>query len=57
MADDRLHAEPVERRPEHLVVVEARRQTRVQRRLVGFDPVDDALVEIRRSRPQILVAK
>ena len=46
MADHRLHAEPVERGAEHVVVVEAREQPVVQASLLRLDAVDDALVEI-----------
>ena len=49
VADDGLHAEAVERGPEDLVVVEARREARVERRLVGLDAVHDALVEVGRA--------
>jgi hypothetical protein len=50
VSDDRLQAEPVERGPELLVVVEPREQSVVEQRLVGVDAVDDALVEV--GRPE-----
>ena len=46
-----LDHETVEHGPEHRVVVETRRQIGVQRRLRGRLPVDDALVEVGRSKP------
>ena len=46
VADHRLHAEAVEDGPEVLVVVEAGDEAVVGRRLVGLDPVDDALVQV-----------
>ena len=50
IADDGLDAEPVEGGPEDLVVVEAGRKPGVERRLVGLEAVDDALVEV--GRPE-----
>ncbi len=49
VADRGLDAEPVERGPEDLVVVEARGETRVERRFVGLDAVHHALVEVGRA--------
>ena len=51
MADHRLHAEAVEHGAEVLVVVEAGDQALVASRLLGFDPVDDALVEVGGAQP------
>ena len=51
VADDRLDAEPVQRRAEHVVVVEPRGEPVVELRLVGLDPVDDTLVQIGRTDP------
>jgi UDP-sulfoquinovose synthase len=50
VADHRLQAEAVEHRAEDLVVVEAGDQALVGGGLVGLDPVDDALVEVRRAQ-------
>ena len=51
VADHRLHAEAVQRGPEDVVVVEPREEPVVERRLLGLDAVDDALVEVRRPQP------
>ena len=50
VADHRLQAEAVEHGAEDLVVVEAVDQPLVARRLLGLDPVDDALVEVGRAQ-------
>ncbi len=46
VTDHRLQAEAVEHGAEDLVVVEASQQALVAGRLLGLDPVDDALVEV-----------
>jgi hypothetical protein len=50
MADNRLDTEAVQHRAEDLVVVEPSQQALVERRFLGLDPVDDALVQV--CRPQ-----
>src|SRR6185436_2053662 len=46
MADHGLYAEAVEHGAEDLVVIEASDQPLVTSRLLGLDPIDDALVEV-----------
>ena len=51
VADHRLHAEPVQRRSEHLVVVEAGGQPFVQHGLRRFDAIDNTLVQVGGAQP------
>src|SRR2546430_15668187 len=46
MADHGLEAEPVEGRPEHLVVVKSSSEAGIESGLVGVDSVHHALVEV-----------
>jgi hypothetical protein len=46
VADHGLEVEPVQRGPEDFVVVDARREAIVELRLLGLEPVHDALIQV-----------